>query len=439
MSKPTGVFFCPSCQSLVQSDGPLKRGIICEECGYEFGKPIPVVKKVGGIPAGSDPLQQAQEKSSGVSRNIMAKRSTADGVGLDLEKIALPMKAREEVIEEETEARRSDEETIMPDGSRRVKRRKKRLKKENHKNLILVMVGSLLVAILAVSLFKSRDNGESGNEDQATKEELNDRTVKREVLKRFYPVVVSNFSEFLSYPTNDGREQFISNSAELSLPFTRHYRQHAFPTPESKIKPVAQNVIKLSESDYGIETVWEDENANRIGAVYLWDGEAWKIDWENFSRYSTDLWQRFRTETGSKEGTFRLLVRKQETSDETEEFNLSFYRPPSMLEARDDFRVTDDTEVSLETQSALGQEFLALWNDFKDGKVPCDSILGASLDPDNCMRISVVLAWEENESNESVMVLKDIVGVAWFGQVIQGLYEKGSQRGEIEKDPVLTN
>ena len=441
MSQSTGVFICPSCQSLVQSNGPLKNGVICGECGHEFGKPVDSLVSSASKPVTGVPQRLARQKNGVVSRDIMAKRALPVQRNWEPEDAGVPVKLPEVGVglEDPVEggSRADDEETIMPDGTRRVRRRKKRAKKEDHKNLILIVVGCLTVTILAFAVFKLGGNSNDKTKVLDSPDVISERTVKREVLKRHYPQVLSNFKKFLSYPTNEGREQFISNSAELSLPFTRHYRQHSFPNAESKMKPIAGNVIKLSETDYGIEMVWEDVNGNRIGAVYLWDGEAWKIDWENFARYSTGLWSRFRAKLGKKEGTFRLLVRKRETDDETEEFYLSFYRPPLLNEEADVFRVTESPDVRLETKSALGQKFLDLWNSFKAGETPYDSILGESLDPENYLRVTAVLAWEENGQNENVMVLKDIVGVAWFGEVIQELHDKNSQVDLGEEETVL--
>jgi hypothetical protein len=51
------------------------------------------------------------------------------------------------------------------------------------------------------------------------------------------------------------------------------------------------------------------------------------------------------------------------------------------------------------------------------------SILGRALDPNpkNFMRITVRLAWEKNERDESILVLKEIVGPGWFGERILNL------------------
>jgi len=440
MSQSTGVFICPSCQSLVQSNGPLKNGVICGECGHEFGKAVSSLAGSASVPVKGVPQGLPRQKGGVVSRDIMAKRASPPAQkSWEPEDAAVPVRKGEVDLEDAvaTGVQSDDEEIIMPDGGRRVRRRKKRPKKENHKNLIFIVMGCLSVMILTFAISKLGGDGDDESKVVDSPDVINERTVKREILKRHYPQVVTNFKKFLSYPTNEGREQFISNSAELSLPFTKHYRQHPFPSPESKMKPIASNVIKLSESDYGIETVWGDGGSNRLGAVYLWDGESWRVDWENFARYSTDSWSRFRAELGEKEGTFRLLVRKRETDDETEEFYLSFYRPPTFNEEAEVFRVTESPEVRLETKSALGQKFLELWGSFKAGDAPYDSILGKSLDPENFLRITAVLAWEENEQNENVMVLKDIVGVAWFGEVIQELHDKNSQVDLGEEETVL--
>ncbi|MDB4653144.1 hypothetical protein OAE39_02585, partial [Akkermansiaceae bacterium] len=126
---------------------------------------------------------------------------------------------------------------------------------------------------------------------------------------------------------------------------------------------------------------------------------------------------RFRDELGSKEGTFRLLARKRRTRNEQKKVSLSFYRPPGVFEKNEEFKNTESPEVDLLTEGDLGQEFLRLWNNHQEGKDPMGSVLGRALDPDpkNFMRVTVRLAWEKDDRDESVLVLKEIVGPGWFG------------------------
>ena len=438
MSKKLGVFICPSCQSVVQSDVLLEEGVICGECLHEFslpktegviapkGKP----KRLTGTGSVSSEKTSAKNEKkplpkSPIIRDATSLRKSKTPKQVEVERVKVPVKSLEEAVEEELNFSK-DEETILADGSRQVKRRKKRPKEEKNLNLILFLSGWIAVIAIIFGLSKLVEDDEKSGEDKRDrdKESVTENTVKKEILRRFYPQVTASFKAFIGHPNNEGRSQYIYNSSDLALAFTKHYQLNPFTVPRSLIKVRAANVIKLSEKDFGIETIWEDREGNRLGALHLWDGEGWKLDWENYAPYSSESWALFRSQLGKKEGQFRLLVRKREVEDGDEKFSLSFYRPPALYEGAEEFRVSESPKVEVATKSELGQRFLKLWEDHKAGDVPYGSVLGELLDPAKYLRVNVELAWEENDLGESVMVLKDILGVLWFGEKVQNHYQE---------------
>lgn len=421
MSKKRGVFICPSCQSVVQSEARLEEGVVCGECLHEFGLPETVSPKKEGIKK-KDLLGKGLggRKRTVIVRDVTSKKAAVAARQTKVER-EQPVVRAEEGVEEAHFSR--DEETILADGSREVRRRKKRPLKERNLKLVLFLAGWFSLVAIIFTLSRLLEEEEPSAQELLEQAAFNEKTIKNEVFRRFSPEVIYNFRAFIAYPENVGREQFIDESSELALPFSKHYELNPFVVPRSAIRVKSSNVLKLSEESFGIETVWEDQEGNQLGAVHLWDGEGWKLDWENYVPYSAQSWSLFRAEIGKREGQFRLLVRKRGSDDESERFSLSFYRPPVLYEDADEFRVSESPEVELETQSELGQRFLKLWNDHKAGKVPFGSILGKSLDPSNYLRVNVVLAWEKNDLGESVMVLKDILGVLWFGDTIQRYYQ----------------
>ena len=429
MSGKPGVFICPSCEAVVRSEKSLKEGIVCGKCQHEFGT------SVKSATASAKPVQVPRgaigNRKSSVMRNLTGKKELPVLAVRAVESAAVNVKPIQEVADEAI-GTEGDLEIMMPDGSRRVRRRKKRAKKERNKGLILFLVGWLSVIGIIFALFKMGKNDERISEE----EQGGDLTVaakKKEVLRRFLDPVKAEFLNFISHPTNEGREQYIADSANLSLEFARHGRIHPFPKPVFFPRPMPQmavigaNVLTFSEGDYAIETIWQDRQGNRFAAVHIWDRDAWRIDWENFAPYSTEPWSRFRSELGSDKGVFRLLVRKRQTVDQTEKFYLSFYRPPDFLEKNNEYLDTVSPEVEVKTDSDLGREFLKLWENHLSGEAPYyGNSLSKILDPgrDNYLRITVELAWEKNKRDESIMVLKDVIGVSWFGEAIQQFHRK---------------
>ncbi len=436
MTGKTGVFICPSCQAVVKSEKSLEEGLICGECLHAFGKPDSSDPgKINQMPRG-----RSEKGSGSVMRDLTAKKTTpirAMGV-ID----APPVSAKSiEAAKAETANANGDEEMIMPDGTRRVRRRKKRAKKERNKGLILFLVGWMCVIAIVFVLFKT---GKIGGGKEATGQPpvrgsdfLTDTEV--EILKQSIPTITDQFTKFLRYQTLSGREQFIDRSADLSLAFNRFYQINTFPKPESDLKRFGANVLNLSDTAVAVESVWGDEKGNRWGAVHIFDKkEGWKLDWEAFAPHSTESWSKFSSELGSKEGVFRLLVRRRRTSDQSKKVSLSFYRAPKVFETDNEFRNTESPEVDLLSESDLGKEFLNLWSSHLDGNAIYGSILGRALDPEGYLRITVRLAWEKNERDQSIMVLKEIVGAGWFGQTIQKLHKDALEAATEEAKEKLS-
>jgi len=417
MTAKSGVFICPSCQAVVKSEKPLEEGVICGECLHEFGKPSSSNSgKINQMPRG-----RSGKGSGSVMRDLTAKKTISiRAVGV----IEAPPVAAKSLEAAKTETD-GDDEMIMSDGTRRVRRRKKREKKERKKGLILFLVGWMCVIGIVFVLFKMGKIGGGGEStDKAPITNLGPLTpTEIEILKQSIPTIKDQFSKFLRYQTLSGREQFIDRSADLSLKFNRFYQTNPFPKPESELARLGANVLNFSDTTVAVESIWGDEKGNRWGAVHIFDKrEGWKLDWEAFAPHSTESWSKFRSELGSKDGVFRLLVRRRRTSDQSTKVSLSFYRAPKVFEDANEYRNTESPEVDLLSESDLGKEFLSLWSNHLDGDAAYGSILGKALDPEGYLRITVRLAWEKNERDQSIMVLKEIVGTGWFGQTLQNLH-----------------
>lgn len=419
MAESTGVFICPECQAVVKGRLGEESGLSCPECDYQFGPEKS--QQDGGIPAGARMPTGRSSANSGVIRNLTSKKAAPVKVAKIPEKA--PMEAKPiEVARAEGANGSRDEEVIMPDGSRKIRRRKRRQKDDKNKTLVLFLFGWFCLVVLIFALFKKGDDkpeenpGDPGPTDLAVRNEA--------VMRRLLPDIENKFKEFLVAKTNDARLQMIDRPAELALAFREFYEQTSFPEPKSQVRRVAANVLSFSDETIAIETIWQDEDEIKWGAVHVFDKvHSWRLDWEAFAPHSTETWGKFRANLGDREGVFRLLVRKRLSSDERKLFSLSFYRAPRVFETDNEYKNTQSPEVEVETESDLGRQFLKLWNNYLEGKAPYGSILAKELDPEKHMRITVRLAWERDEDDDEFrMVLKEIIGVGWFGERIQELH-----------------
>lgn len=446
MSGKKGVFICPSCQAVVKSDRPLHEGVTCGECLHVFGSNNGSPKAKSQIPGG-----KKERGSSGVVRDLIGKKSAPIlpvGV-IDAPKMSVRTleQARLEQARNESVDSSSDDETIMPDGSRRVRRRKKREKAEKNKGLIIFLGAWVCIVIAVLVIFATGKFGapEISNATvvkEDTKEgrrNLMDQQIvnaSREKIKR-------DFKAFMKLPEGSGQTQFIDNPAEFSLAFRRYYEETAlFPRASGTLTQTGVNVLKLPKDELAVESIWKDSEGHQWGALHLLDKTTsrWKLDWENFAPYSTASWSKFinQLDGSSNEGTFRLLVRKRRTADDDKKISLSFYRAPHVKEGDGEFKKSESPEIDLLVGSDLEIEFMKLWKDHQEENDPMGSMLGRALDPEprTYMRITVRLGWKGDKRDENVLELKEIVGAGWFGERIIRLRQ--SVKDAAAEEPLTT-
>ena len=448
MAETTGIFICPSCQAMVKGAMDGEEDLVCHECGYRFEREPGDVKKVTAVPVG-----RSAGRSSSVIRNLTAKKAAPVR---PVPKVSAPPVAAKPIEQAKAEGGlgSDDEEIIMPDGTRRVRRRKRRKKDEKNRGLVLFLLGWFCVIVIILVMFKFGRNEKVPEEEvDQTRLEAADRAARDlAVMRRLLPEISEKFKGergsakdprgFLFQPTLDARKQYIDQLDDLSLAFSRHYENTVFPVPKStqtEVRRIDENVLSFLDDDIAIETIWEDSTGQRWGAVHVFDkAESWKLDWEAFAPYSTESWAKFRGNLGAKEGVFRLLVRKRLSVNEEDSFYVSFYRAPYVFETDNEYKNTQSPEVELETDSDLGRQFLKLWDDYQEGRAPYGSILAKNLDPRGHMRITVRLAWEDDGESGEKMVLKEILGVGWFGKRIQEFHAEELRRATEKATEKLT-
>ena len=430
MSQP-GVFICPSCHTVVRSEKTPGESLVCGECQHEFGEVLGS-KQVAGEPAKLAPLPRSVGskggKSAGIVRNLTAKRGPVVKVAGAVASVPIAARSFEDVA---SEGESGDDEILLLDGSRRVKRRKKRPAKEKNKALILFLVGWLCVIVIVFALFNAKKESSTDSPEEETEVDIT-AIRDRQLIESHGGEIAALFNSYILTTNLDERIQYIDRSSEMALKHARFYRSHSNFQPKPPMSIIGSKVIEVSQEPLvlAIEFVWQDSNKRRFSTVYRHDGQAWKLDWEAFAPYSTDAWTRFQAQLGGSDGTFRLLVRKRASSNESKRIYLSFYRPPGFAEDDKSFLKTESQEVAVLVQSKLGSQFLGLWSDFEEGTRPFGSILPL-IDPDGFMRITARLAWEEIDGGDEMqLVLKEIVEPGWYGESIQEAYQKSLEEQE---------
>lgn len=447
------VYLCPSCQAVVKSDQESSVGLSCEECGFEFGSQGRAVKSDSNkadLVNVSRVLGSAKSPIEGstVVRDVMKGRGTSKKQGDIREATSVhEMVIGEGAPIEHEEIPPGEDEVILRDGTRIRRRRKRKKGKEKHRKLyfFLTLWLGISAAILIVVQINKGDKVDPDfangiNEDQAKKRR--DQIFFREHAS----ALQANYKRFIFSSKDEARLQEIDISSRLASSFSKFHQSQSIPKPEGRLGLTKRKIIELQKEPFtpAIELGWKDENGNEFESVHLWDGKEWKLDWEHYVRYSTAPWTLFRANIGKdvgqfRKGEFRLLVRKRRTLRDADYLSLLFYEePPVGVENYEKtLRASESPEINLRMRSDLAQEMLKIFQDLEDGKRPYDSILGDG-DPAGMARVSVSLAWEENEYGDEIMVLKGISGVSWFGNRVRKAYRMQQKAlEEVDDDPVV--
>lgn len=374
----------------------------------------------------------ASKKSDSVVRNVARKRNSVSVQEAMTEvpgheapfvlKTEAPAKVEDESDAVSGEMPKDRDEIIMADGSRRIRRRKKKLKKEKSKALLIFIFVWMTIISSVFYLFKSGDDFKQ-DQDEGTADEDSIIATRNDLfVGAHFPKINVSFKAFLGQFESGRRLQFIDQSSRLSLQFNRFYRGAVFPTPEGEVGARVRNVIEIKSGPdpvLGLETIWVDGKNRIIETVHVHDGEAWKLDWEAFAPYSSSPWVLFVSGTERSEGTFRLYARKMKSLDDSKRFFVKFYAAPVFGESNrkaSSFDV-ESPEVEINTGSDIGQKLIEVLENHQNE----DFFLGSMLprfDPEGYLRVTVKLAWESNEKDEPVLVLKELISPSWYGQRI---------------------
>ncbi len=432
MSGALRIFVCPSCNAVVKSETGYSEGLVCDECGYQFeGKAEKVAgrkvqeRKVSPIPKSK---KGAVGSSGGIVRDLTSRKVAPVAVA--------PLKSEGE---KRSRRKRKDESgkvnedvQVMADGMVRERKFRRGTKKENNKFLLYFVLGWMVVIVVAFAFYAKSKIGEPKDRDRDLASEETEEEIKgRKILKKFMPQVRQSFVDFFNESSDQGRSQFIDYSGELAFEYSDHLSRDSFRKMSMPIVLRESNVLFFGRDEtgkerFGIESVWEDQDQKKVGALHFWDGKSWKLDWENFARYSTEGWGKFKARLGDRRGKFRVFVRKQlvnvVSQTRGKSIYLVFYQAPRFWEEDELYLETESPVVVVPINSDVGQKFLELWERFEQGKSEVGSILGKQLDPDGFMRVVADLEWREDRLGEWDLSLRGIEGVEWFGKRVRNYY-----------------
>ncbi|MBX3741891.1 MAG: hypothetical protein KF712_12915 [Akkermansiaceae bacterium] len=256
--------------------------------------------------------------------------------------------------------------------------------------LKLVLVWTILMVALAVGgHFLWRDSPREERSEmveKAAKGTLADEN--HAFLSRAYGKCVENLSGFLAAGTPEVRNQFVRTPLDTARRMARFYQTNPFGNFDvTSIRGTGSGVIHLKDGRKLVETRWAVADGRSFDAVFFDEHDGWRLDWEEFVRFSEHPWLLFLSGSGDGEGEFRLFARERLAGQRSEVGDLRialhaprFGYPGEAGEA--------STEFSVDQHSESGRLLLQAFETRKEG----GRVYGSTLpnqDPEGMIRVRV--------------------------------------------------
>ncbi len=207
-------------------------------------------------------------------------------------------------------------EMLVEDGDGRRAVRKKR--KRNVMMRVIVVWTFLLLLAVWLRHHYSKDAGNTGNGDVAskmTKGTLADGSIA--LLNEALPDCHRALGGFLSAGTPEGRNQFVVDPIETAGKMAVFYSYNPFPKVDVKnLRRIGQEILKVGESQM-VLTRWKGKDGLEFDALFRRNAGTWRLDWNHFSHYSEYPWTLFLS-GDPDEADFRLLARRKLSESDSE-------------------------------------------------------------------------------------------------------------------------
>lgn len=296
----------------------------------------------------------------------------------------------------------------------RFHKREVRRQKGRYFALKLVLVWAFLMVGLAVGgHFLWRDSPREDRVEiveKAAKETLADED--HAFLNRAYGQCVANLSGFLAAGTPEVRNQFVRTPLDTARRMVRFYQANPFGTFDvSSIRGMGSGVIHLKDGRKLVETRWAAADGRSFDAVFFEEQDGWRLDWEQFVRFSEHPWQLFLSESGDGEGDFRLFARERLAGQRSEEGDLRIaLHAPRFGHPGEAGEVS--TEFSVDQHSESGRRLLQAFATRKEG----GRVYGSTLpnqDPEGMVRVRVKVRRTEGDLGRA-FTIEEVKACHWL-------------------------
>lgn len=277
----------------------------------------------------------------------------------------------------------------------------------------------LLLLILGGTQFYLQHN--AAPERSVTQETPQEETISEEdaiLLRDAASLCAQTMVHFLEAETPEQSLQFVLNPTTMAGKMARF-------TDFNPTLKIAADQLRLTDTAVvhfpdkrGIQLLWRSEDGRAYDASFLEQNGEWRLDWEQFVRFSETPWALFLAGSGPESAEFRLLARERLSEERKNETTISLvlyaprigypsetgYQSPEFLIPRDshDGRIL---EAAFQRSKSGGQPF--------DVKMP-------NVNPEGIVRVRAKVRRIQHELDRH-FELEQIVVAHWYATDAPGL------------------
>lgn len=292
-------------------------------------------------------------------------------------------------------------------------KREVRREKTNFLVIKLILGWAVLMAMVAVGIkVFSHEKQAQGNSQVAEKAVTGTLADADMALKhKSYPKILASMSGFLSAGAPEVRNQFVRMPVDTAGKMARFYQLNPLGSvdPQS-VKGTKVGVIQLPGRK-AIETRWESTDGRKFDAVFFEEGGDWKLDWEEYVRYSEHPWTLFLAGDGPEEAEFRLFARERlaEQRSEVSKLNIVLHAPRFGYPSDAD---DASPEFLIDQKTPQGRLLKAAFAARKSGEAIYGSDL-ENLDPEDMVRVRVKVRRQEGALGRE-LIIEEVKACHWL-------------------------
>lgn len=273
--------------------------------------------------------------------------------------------------------------------------------------MVFVMVWVFLLAAAAIRMSGrgGQDAPQVADSTEPTPQEIEDQRLLHDHLQ----ACIQRFSEFRAAQDVGSRALHVVGASRAVQRMTRVQQFNpSYPTTDTV--NIEEYRVIHTPAGRAIETLWRQEDGQRIEAVFFNEEGEWKIDWDAFARAGTESWPLFLAGRGHGEGEFRLLARERIGADgrDDEFIGLVLY---AARNGRSGEASAPSPEIRVLRNSPVGRQIEEAFTIRKEGQGPFGSKVVVH-DPDEMIRLRVRISREGED--ERVFKIEELLGCHWL-------------------------